>query len=51
MHLVERDSQYQIKDYGGLILSRLADGVVRSGLELAVATLATGSVVFYKELS
>lgn len=48
VHLVERDSQYQIKDYGGLILSRLADGVVRSGLELAVATLATGSVVFYK---
>lgn len=48
VHLNERGSQYQIKDYGGLILSRLADGVVRNGLELAVATLATGSLVFYK---
>ncbi|MDY0207759.1 MAG: hypothetical protein RBR82_14225 [Pseudomonas sp.] len=48
VHLNERGSQYQIKDYGGLVLSRLADGVVRNGLELAVATLATGSLVFYK---
>ncbi|MDM1697218.1 hypothetical protein HX099_11195 [Thiopseudomonas alkaliphila] len=48
VHLNERGSQYQIKDYGGLILSRLANGVVRNGLELAVAILATGSLVFYK---
>lgn len=48
VHLAERGSQYQIRDYGGLVISRLADGVVRNGLELAVATLATGSLVFYK---
>lgn len=48
VHLAERGSQYQIRDYGGLVLSRLADGTIRNGLELAVATLATGSLVFYK---
>lgn len=42
VHLHERGSQYQIKDYGGLILSRLADGTIRNGLELSVAILATG---------
>ncbi|MGO2088709.1 MAG: hypothetical protein ACTH2P_03750 [Oceanisphaera sp.] len=50
VHLAERGSQYQIRDYGGLVLSRLADGIIRNGLELAVATLATGSFVFYKRL-
>lgn len=48
VHLAERGSQYQIRDYGGLVLSRLADGTIRNGLELAVAILATGSLVFYK---
>lgn len=45
VHLSERGSQYQIRDYGGLVVSRLADGTIRNGLELAVATLDRKSVV------
>ena len=44
IHLAGRDSQYQSKDYGGLVLSRQADGIVRSGLELAVVVLVVGAI-------
>ena len=44
VHLTGRDSQYQSKDYGGLVLSRQADRVVRSGLELAVVVLVVGAI-------
>jgi hypothetical protein len=44
VHLAGRDSQYQSKDYGGLVLSRQADGIVRSGLEMAVVVLVVGAI-------
>lgn len=46
VRLAGRDSQYQSKDYGGLVLSRQADRVVRSGLELAVVVFTVGSHKF-----
>lgn len=40
-----RNSHYQAKDYGGLVLHRSAGGVIRNSFELAVAFLATGVLV------
>jgi hypothetical protein len=44
VRLAGRDSRYRSKDYGGLVLSRQADGIVRSGLELAVVVLVVGAI-------
>ena len=40
--LTERNSEYRINDYAGLVLSRSATGAIRNSFELVIALLATG---------
>lgn len=48
VYLVGRGgTQYQLRDYGGLVIERLEKGVIRNGLELAVAVLAIGVLAIH----
>lgn len=40
--LPARNSEYRLKDYAGFVLSRSAEGVIRSSFDLVVALLAVG---------
>ncbi|WP_205341676.1 hypothetical protein [Denitrificimonas caeni] len=42
MFIWERNSQYRLDDYGGLVLTRSASGVIRNSYELVIAVLAVG---------
>ena len=45
VYIPDRDSRSAILDYGGLIMSRARDGVVRNSFELSVALLVVGALV------
>lgn len=47
MDVCRRGHEYQVQDYAGLVLTRQAEGVLRSGLDAAVVFLACGVLLIH----